>query len=691
MKVLRFCRHAGLIILVCNLLSWPLTSYADDEPATGDQTGTSEPGLDEDIDLTDEFAFLQEDDIVLTVSKHKQKIGFSPSAVIVITRQDIEDSGAVTLSELLRRYAAVHVYDFDPLYPNIEIRGRKVILLMVNGRDLNLDLFESPFFTLLPFGLEAVERIEIVLGPNSALYGANAVAAVVNVITRQPTPGFSTDLALMTGQHGTSRLQGLIQGGLDPFSAQATVGLDLADSWARRDTDAKDVMHSNLILRLDIPDGNITLDGGLVKGSGRMFGVLGYLNFNDFTIYHTQLAVEWKKFKALAYWYALRTAIDIEIDLAHPSTGIKLGNLPIFDLSVDTFHTQGQYDLELFENNLLIAGLDFRFNNFRCDSFLDSNINDFRFGAFLHDEHTFFERLLLTASLRIDWNHTTDLAFSPRAAIVYNPGGEHFLRLSGGTAFRRPSALETSIKFKVEAEPAFPEITTLFERGISNPDLSNESLTAIELGYRGSLLDKALRLGADVYFGLNRDKISFVSNVNYTSMGQIDLDNSSIGYDNVGENTNIIGVNASIEGNPIDELTLYIRGEFRHLWFTDSGDRYAWMPRLIGIVGGIYRLPFDLTIQLSATHVSSRSIWLRNPESSLGENLAVHLASRTYLMANLIYRFKLGDSRVDLGLAFFNPFGEKFREGQGTTLPDGSNYGGELLGSRVMFNARYLY
>jgi len=688
--VQRFCRRTGLIVLVCSLLSWPFASFADDDQAGDDDAGLSDPALDEDFDLTDEFAFLQEDDIVLTASKHKQKIGFSPSAVIVITRQDIEDSGAITLSDLLRRYPAVHIYDFDPLYPNAEIRGRKVILLMVNGRDLNLDLFESPFFSLVPFGLEAVERIEIVLGPNSALYGANAVAAVVNIITRQPAPGFSTNLSLVAGQHGTSQLQGLIQGGLDPLSVQATIGLDLADSWIHRDTSAKDILHSNLVLRLDIPDGNLTLDGGLIKGSGRMFGVLGYLNFNNFTIGHTQLSVEWKKFKAQAYWYGLRTAIDIEADLVHPSAGI-MGELPTFDLAADTFHVQAQYDLELFENNLLIGGLDFRFNSFRCDSFLDTDIKDYRFGAFLHDEHTFFERLQLTASLRVDWNYTTDPAFSPRGAIVYNPAGEHFLRLSGGTAFRRPSALETSIKFRVEAEPGFPEIATLFEEGISNPDLSNESLTAIELGYRGSLMDKALRLGADVYFGMNHNKISFVSNVNYTGMGQIDLANSTIGYDNVGKNTNIIGINVSIEVDPIDELTLYARGEFRHLWYTESGERHDWMPRLIGVVGGVWRFAFGLTIQLSATHVSSRSIWLRNPKSSLGENLAVHLASRTYLMANLIYRMKFGDSRVDLGLNFFNPFGADFREGQGTTLPDGSNYGGELLGSRVMFSARFLY
>ena len=60
----------------------------------------------EDISLEEELEFLAEEDVVLAAAKHKQKIGFSPSAVIVITRKDIEESGATCFMDLLRLYPA---------------------------------------------------------------------------------------------------------------------------------------------------------------------------------------------------------------------------------------------------------------------------------------------------------------------------------------------------------------------------------------------------------------------------------------------------------------------------------------------------------------------------------------------------------------------------------------------------------
>ena len=62
-----------------------------------------------------------------------------------------------------------------------------------------------------------------------------------------------------------------------------------------------------------------------------------------------------------------------------------------------------------------------------------------------------------------------------------------------------------------------------------------------------------------------------------------------------------------------------------------------------------------------------------------------------YLLASARYTFELGDSRVDLGLSWFNPFGARFREMTGTRAADGSNYGGELIGTRAVLSARIRY
>jgi iron complex outermembrane receptor protein len=633
-------------------------------------------------------------DRVSTAAKHKQKIGFSPSEVVVITRKDIDESGATSLMELLRRYPIVHVYEFDPVHPNVEIRTSKYILFMIDGREVNLDLFEAPFFELVPIGIRDIERVEIVTGPNSALYGANAVAAVINVMTRRPQTGFSADLSLAAGQNGGTIAAGSLTGGSGPWALRGSFGIKRSLSWADRDLLAEDLKRANLTFRLDIPDGSLTLDSGLVTGSGHIFGVLGYMQADNFLFGHVQANLEWRDLKVMTYWYGARAAMDVEIDLVHPDTGLILARLPTAHVNGDTFLLSAQYDLELFEGNLLIAGTDLRFTRYHVDKTVEPETTENRAGVFLHDEQLFIENLLLAASVRFDWNSTTGIALSPRVTLVYNPGTEHFLRLSGGTAFRKPTLMETSMDLKVDPEPGFPEIQTLFEeRGLSNPNLKNEILTAIELGYRGSLFDRALRLSADVYLGLNREEINFVNDIRFRPpfYMQIDLQNSKIGYDNVGEDTNIVGAHFGIEGEPIEALTLFLRGNLRHTWFTrdESADRTY--PRLLGSLGGILRLPSGLVIHLAAVYVGSRNFNVRNPESSLAPTIDVEIPARTYLLAAVIYRLPLGPAKLHLGLNFFNPFGARFREAQGVTTTLGENYGGEIMGTRAMFTARLVY
>jgi outer membrane receptor protein involved in Fe transport len=647
--------------------------------------GESDPDLtavDEEDALMDEFALLQEEEIVLSAAKHKQKIGFSPAAVIVITRREIEESGATTMMELLRRYPAIHIYDFDPLHPNAEIRGSKRLLMIVDGRDVNLEIFEAPFFAALPLSIHDIDRIEVVLGPNSALYGANAVAAVINITTRRPESGFHTDLSLAAGEHGSTIFGGSVGGGAGSWAAQATFGTDQANSWMDRRLVAKDLTWATAAFRLNLADASLSADTGLLMGSGRIFGTLGYLNVQEILLPHVKLAFEMGDFKAHVYWYAIRTDVDMELDIRHPSSDIILATLPLYEMAGDTFHLEVQYNTELFENNLLIAGADARLVNFRCDNFVVPDITETRVGVFLHDEHRFKDQVLLTVGARFDWNSKTEPAVSPRITLVYNPAGEHYLRLSGAYAFRKPTLLETSINIRVNAQPAFPEIKTLFEEeGISNKAMENE----------GYVLDKTLRLGTDVYFGINRNLTAFANDVVFGSLGQIDLDNTQLGYTNEGKDTNIIGVNASIEGEPIDALTLFARGEYRYLWYVAETAHASKSTRILASAGGTLRLPLGLRAHLAAVFIDGRYMWMRDPVSVLGKSSDIRIPARTYLLASIAYRLSLDHTQIDLGITLFNAFGARFREAQGARAPDGSNYGGEFLGPRAMLTARLIY
>lgn len=670
-----------LIAAAIILGATPLLSASEDEP---------------EEDLFDaELEFLAEEDIVLTAAKHKQKIGFSPSAVIVITRKDIEESGAVSLVELLRLYPAAQIFVITVSNHMVHIRGSYRVLILVDGREINLEMFPQPFWDFLPIGMNQIERIEIVQGPNSALYGANAVAAVVNIMTRKPGTSLHADISLAAGQNGATTLGGLVEGGSGSWSFQGRFGLDREHSWMDRREVHRRMLRAGGTVNLDLDDGDLTLSGGIQSGSLLLFSDgLGYIPVPKVQLAYTQADFQWGDLKARAYWYGLRNDADFEFKLAHPDMGLVLGTIPTIELAGDTFYTEAQYDLEPFEDNLLIAGVDFRHTIYRSDQIVDEIVTESRFGVFLHDEHLFFDRLLVIVGARLDINTRTKLAVSPQIAVVYNPAGEHFIRLSGGTAFRKPTLIETSGNFRINAHTAFKtEMEKLFEEiGIANPDLDNEFLSTVELGYLGSFLDKALRLCANAYFASNQNNLYLRTYFKFTPLGQLDMNNTRLGYINDEVLENLLGFSFSVDGEPLEELTLFVRAEYCREYAAWRNGRWRYIEdRLLSTAGAVLRLPFNLTVHLAVTYTSGFRDFLLDPDSALAPNILAVVPEHTYLLTQLSYRLDLGSSRLLLGLSFFNPFGGRFREKLGTTVRDGSNFGGELMGPRAMATARVIY
>jgi outer membrane receptor for ferrienterochelin and colicin len=651
-------------------------------------------GKDDHSEVMDEFALLQEQDVVFTAARHQQKTGFSPSAVVVITRKDIDESGAFTLLELLRRYPEVNVFQHDPMYSLADIRGTTQVILLVDGREVNLEFFPSPFYTAMPAGMNSIERIEIVLGPNSALYGADAVAAVINVVTQKPSGEFIADVELAAGEHGTNVLDGSVQGGVGPVSARLTFGIDQADSWMDRELHSKRLARVEGTVRLELSGGELLLRGGLLWGSGRFYGEVGYFDFAEYQIPYAQASLEISDLKVQAVYRGLRTSYDFELGLLDPNLG-ELGRMPHFNTDGDTIQAVAQYDLEPFEGNLLIGGIDGRFTSYREDEFVNPHVREYRLGVFVHDEQRFAEKVLVTLGARFDYNSISDAAVSPRAAVVYNPAGEHFLRLSAGMAFRKPTLLESSVNFHIVANPAFPEVAEIFEKyGPSNPDLNNVKLAMFEAGYRGTLLDGALRLGADAYFGSSWDNMHFNTYVHIeeTPLGpRIIPEESRVRYDNTGNDYMLIGLNAGATWEPDERLSLFLKGEFRHGWLTEDNSRNPWVVNLQATAGGTLRTDSGFTLHLAAVYTGRRGEVIRNPESIMVPSTPAEAPPRFYLLSAASYAFDLGDSRVYLGLSLFNPFAGRMREQTGTQAADGSNYGGELIGRRVMFSARVRY
>ena len=126
---------------------------------------------------------------VTSVSKRSEPLSGAPASIYVISAEAIRRSGATTLPEALRLAPNLQVARADSVQYAISARGfnnaiGNKLLVLVDGRTIYTPLFSGVFWDQQDILLEDIERIEVISGPGAALWGANAVNGVINVITR---------------------------------------------------------------------------------------------------------------------------------------------------------------------------------------------------------------------------------------------------------------------------------------------------------------------------------------------------------------------------------------------------------------------------------------------------------------------------------------------------------------------------
>ncbi|MEP6592616.1 MAG: TonB-dependent receptor [Acidobacteriota bacterium] len=129
---------------------------------------------------------------ITSASRKEQRAGDVPAAVYIITRDDIRRSGMTTVPDLLRLVPGVQVAQINASKWAVSVRGfnnlaSNKVLVLVDGRSIYNPLFASVFWDTEDLMLEDVDRIEVIRGPGGAVWGANAVNGVINIITRPAT------------------------------------------------------------------------------------------------------------------------------------------------------------------------------------------------------------------------------------------------------------------------------------------------------------------------------------------------------------------------------------------------------------------------------------------------------------------------------------------------------------------------
>jgi iron complex outermembrane receptor protein len=162
--------------------------------------------------------------VVVTGTRDIQEIRKIPADVTLITREEIQESNAKTVVDVLRDKADVVVRDFygNGKSVSVDIRGfgetaPSNVLVLVDGRRVNGIDLSGVDWTQIP--LDQVERIEIVRGAGSVLFGDNAVGGVVNIITKRPEKTFSANAEAVGGSYGYNRESTSVSGKWGPLSA----------------------------------------------------------------------------------------------------------------------------------------------------------------------------------------------------------------------------------------------------------------------------------------------------------------------------------------------------------------------------------------------------------------------------------------------------------------------------------------
>jgi iron complex outermembrane receptor protein len=164
------------------------------------------------------------EEVVVTATRDAEEIRKIPANVTVITKEEIGQSNAQNVVDLLRNEADIKVQD---LYGNgksasVDIRGFGETgllntLVLVDGRRVNQIDLSGVDWTQIP--LDQVERIEIVRGSGSVLYGDNAAGGVINIITKRPEKPFSASAEVVGGSYGYNKESGSVSGKWGPLSA----------------------------------------------------------------------------------------------------------------------------------------------------------------------------------------------------------------------------------------------------------------------------------------------------------------------------------------------------------------------------------------------------------------------------------------------------------------------------------------
>ena len=444
--------------------------------------------------------------VVVTASRHEHRLSESPMTTHVITEEEIRQSPATTLADLLRMVPGFQSKTWLSQFTNTSIRGmlgasviNERILWMVDGVPIN-DVRDGGLWTdITSIPLSNIKRIEVLSGPGSPLYGSNAFLGVVHVLTKSPddylshgltgqvqasygTFGTSIDSLAVAGKNGRAKWLWTADGG-------STQGPGLVQS-RNRPGESKHSARMWGFLRGKYEWGNHKVQ----VGSRR---VIQDYDGADFAFYRNYTWGRDEKWLDWHYRHPRGTkVVDSFIFSWHAFNEHFYDFADVPDLGYDIrshrLYFNAQRDIRYRKHSLSI-GTGLRSESYKGDDFYPDkrNILKENWNLFFQDLYQLANRWNLSFGGRYDTHPNYDNIFSPHASLMHSfDENRGKVRLTYGKAFKEPSNWQSYID-----QPS----------GKGTLDMTPEKLTANELAIE-YMFPRELRLGA-TFFSFRHENI----------------------------------------------------------------------------------------------------------------------------------------------------------------------------------------
>jgi iron complex outermembrane receptor protein len=435
---------------------------------------------------------------VSSVARREQKLYKTPAAVFVITRDDIQRSGADNIPEVLRMVPGLQVAQEQANLWAVSSRGfnstvANKMLVMIDGRSIyNLD-WSGTYWDMNEVPLDIVERIEVIRGPGATMWGANAVDGVINIITMkaQKTLG-----AVASGSVSrTAR------------SAELRYGAALENNfWFR--AFAKYQKQPALLLA----DGSSANDAGRAERAGirldwepnakdavYLHGD-AYRGREDQQEFGPQLERVQDKTSnnggyALVRWEHRMSGSDTALQFYYDDQNrweqVSSGRVGSMDVDF-------QHHISSISRNEVTWGVGVRMNHDHIKGSPASMFHDkhqvMLYSSFVQDEIALDPgKVVLTAGSKFDWNTYTHFEWQPSVRLLWTPDPQHSIWAAVSRAVRTPSFRDRDLNLYLPLGLYYsiPMVSNLH----GNPDFKSEDAISYEAGYRQKI---TRRLSADL-------------------------------------------------------------------------------------------------------------------------------------------------------------------------------------------------